>query len=178
MYRLSRLKYVFPIGLFVCLFLDGSLSHVWAPLFFHYPYSMMSELVLLWLILAYFFENGIEIPLIPFSIAAGVVADVYSSGILGLYMFLFPCIVSLTKLLSRYFSSSFLSMLAIFIIDIIVFITLNYWAYSLVGITSVGLGDYLLFNLLPTLILNLLYFVVLYWPIRSLFAWSTDEKTV
>ena len=64
MYRLSRLKYVFPVGLFVCLFLDGAISHVWAPLFFHYPYSMASELVLLWLTLAYFFENGIEIPLI------------------------------------------------------------------------------------------------------------------
>ncbi|MED7641661.1 UNVERIFIED_CONTAM: rod shape-determining protein MreD, partial [Lactobacillus acidophilus] len=25
MYRLSRLKYIFPIGLFVCLFLDGAL---------------------------------------------------------------------------------------------------------------------------------------------------------
>lgn len=177
MYRLSRLKYVFPIGLFVSLFLDGALSHVWAPLFFGYPYSMMSELVILWLVLAYFFENGIEIPLVPFAIAAGVVADVYCSGILGLYMILFPLIVGLTKILSRYFSSSFLSMITIFFIDIVAFITLNYWAYSLVGITMEGFGDFLIFTLAPTLALNLIYFVILYWPIRSLFDWSTDEKT-
>ncbi|MDD7693107.1 MAG: rod shape-determining protein MreD [Limosilactobacillus sp.] len=177
MYRLSRLKYVFPIGLFVCLFLDGALSHVWAPLFFHYPYSMASELVLLWLTLAYFFENGVEIPLIPFAVAAGVVADLYSSGILGLYMFLFPCIVGLTTILSKYFSSSFLSMIMIFFIDLVVFMTLNYWAYSLVSVTSLSFGDYLIYILAPTLALNLVYFVVLYWPIQAIFNWATDEKT-
>lgn len=178
MYRLSRLKYVFPVGLFVCLFLDGALSHVWAPLFFHYSSSMMSELVLLWLVLAYFFENGIEIPLIPFAVAAGVVTDLYNSGILGLYMFLFPSIVGLTIILSKYFSSSFLSMIMIYFIDLVVFLTLNYWAYSLVGITSTNLGDYLLYTLAPTLALNLIYFVILYWPIQSIFGWATNEKNI
>ena len=100
MYRLSRLKYIFPIGLFVCLFLDGALSHVWAPLFFSYPYSMVSELVLLWLVLSYFFQDDIEIPLIPFAIAAGAVYDLYFSGILGLYIFLYPLVVEITKILS------------------------------------------------------------------------------
>ena len=138
---------------------------------------MASELVLLWLTLAYFFENGIQIPLIPFAVAAGVVADLYSSGILGLYMFLFPCIVGLTTVLSKYFSSSFLSMIMIFFIDLVVFETLNYWAYSLVGVTSLPLGDYLIFVLAPTLALNLVYFVVLYWPIQAIFNWATAEKT-
>lgn len=177
MYRLSRLKYVFPVGLFVCLFLDGALSHVWAPLFFHYPYSMASELVLLWLMLAYFFENGIEIPLIPFAAVAGIVADLYGSGILGLYMFLFPCVMGLTTIFSKYFSSSFLSMIMIFFIDLVAFSTLNYWAYSLVGVTSTPFGDYLVYVLAPTLALNLVYFMVLYWPIRAIFNWATDEKT-
>ena len=44
--------------------------------------------------LRYFFENGVDIPLIPFAIAAGIVADLYCSGVLGLYMVLYPCIVA------------------------------------------------------------------------------------
>ena len=145
MYRLSRLKYVFPLGLFVCLFLDGSLSHVWAPLFFRYPYSMASELVILWLVLS---------------------------------MVLFPCIVALTRMLAHYFTPSFLTNIMIFFVDLVVFATVNYWAYSLIGVTSVGFGDYLAFSLAPTLALNLVYFVVLYWPIRSLYSWATTEKTM
>lgn len=177
MYRLSRLRYVFPIGLFVSLFLDGSLSHVWAPLFFHFPFSMASELVLLWLVLSYFFENGIEIPLIPFAIAAGVVADLYGSGILGLYMVLYPCIVALTRLLAHYFSETFLPALMIFFVDIVVFATVNYFAYYLVSVTNVGFGDYIIYSLAPTLLLNLVYFLILYWPVRQLFTWATSEKT-
>ena len=113
MYRLSRLRYIFPLGLFISLFLDGSLSNVWAKLFFSYPYSMMSELVLVWLVLSYYFEEEIEIPLIPFAALAGIVFDVYFTGILGLDIFLFPLIVELTKVLSRYFSQSFLTIIMI-----------------------------------------------------------------
>ena len=43
MYRLSRLKYIFPIY-FVCLFLDGALSRV-GTIIFQLSYSMVSELV-------------------------------------------------------------------------------------------------------------------------------------
>ncbi|MCC4382652.1 rod shape-determining protein MreD [Limosilactobacillus reuteri] len=178
MYRLSRLKYIFPIGLFVCLFLDGALSHVWAPLFFSYPYSMVSELVLLWLVLSYFFQDDIEIPLIPFAIAAGAVYDLYFSGILGLYIFLYPLVVEITKILSRYFSSSFLSMIMIFFVDIVIFETFNYWAYYLVNITNVSFGDYLIYTLAPTLALNLIYFVVLFWPIRAIYRWALDDDQI
>ncbi len=178
MYRLSRLKYVFPIGLFISLFLDGALSHVWAPLFFHFPYSMASELVLLWLVLSYFFENGVDIPLIPFAIAAGIVADLYCSGVLGLYMVLYPCIVALTKVLAHYFSDSFLPAIMIFFVDIVVFTTVNYFAYYMVGVTSVGFGDFIIYSLAPTLLLNVVYFLVFYWPIQALYSWATSEKTV
>ena len=63
MYRLSRLRFIFPIGLLICFFLDGSLSKIFAPLFFADPYSMVSCLTLLWLVLAYFFEGDVAIPL-------------------------------------------------------------------------------------------------------------------
>lgn len=178
MYRLSRLRFVFPIGLFLFLFLDGSLSHIWGRLYFAYPYSMMSELVLLWLVLSYFFEEDIDIPLIPFSIAAGAVFDLYFTGVLGLDIFLFPLIVELTKLLAHYFSNSFLTMIMIFFIDIVAFCTLSYWAYSLVGIAKMGFGDFLIFTLAPTLALNLVYFVVLYWPIQSIYRRALSDKRI
>lgn len=178
MYRLSRLRFIFPIGLFLALFLDGSLSNLWARLYFAYPYSMVSELVILWLVLSYFFEQDITIPLIPFAIAAGAVFDLYSSGILGLNIVLFPLIVELTKVLSRYFSPSFLTMIMIFFVDIVVLMTLTYWAYSLVGITSMGIGDFLLFSLTPTLALNLVYFVIFYWPVSALYQHVLNDQRV
>lgn len=71
MYRLSRLRYVFPLGLFAALFLDGSLSKVFAGFFFHYPYAMVSQLVIAFGWSARIFEGDVQIPLIEFSTHRG-----------------------------------------------------------------------------------------------------------
>lgn len=176
MYRLSKLRWVFPIGLLVALFLDGSLSHVFSGIFFHYPSAMSSQLLLLWLVLSYFFEGDTHIPVVGFAALAGAICDLYYSGIWGLFLFLYPAIVMLTRLLARYMPTSFLSHIMIFFVDITVFELLNYWAYSVIGVTTAGFGDFLAGVLAPTLALNLIYFVIFYFPIARLFNWAEQEK--
>ncbi|BAP86063.1 rod shape-determining protein MreD [Paucilactobacillus hokkaidonensis JCM 18461] len=176
MYRLSRLRYIFPIGLFITFFLDGSISKVFSGWLFSYPYSTVSHLVVLWLVLACFFEEDIKIPLVPFAAVAGLVFDLYYSGIVGLFMFLFPLIVGLTKTLAKYFSPTFLTAIMIFFIDIAFLELVNYFAYSLIGVISSNFGDFLIYVLAPTLALNLIYLVILYFPIHSLFERSLQEK--
>ncbi|XHB65833.1 hypothetical protein ACEY16_09340 [Lactiplantibacillus plantarum] len=55
--RYSRLKIIFPIGLFVALFLDGSVSNVFAGKLFSYPYASVLHLVLLWIVFAVFLDD-------------------------------------------------------------------------------------------------------------------------
>lgn len=172
MYRLSRLRYLFPIGLFICFFLDGSLSKILANLFFSYPYSMVSQLVVLWMILGVFFEEETQIPLVGFAVVTGICTDLYYSGILGLFMFLYPAIVAFARALNRYYSPSFLSHILIFFVSIALLELLNYWAYYLVGVTRVGFAGFLLDTLGPTLALNLVYFIVLYWPVHRMYILS------
>lgn len=175
MYRLSRLKYVFPLGLFVALFLDGSISKIFAPYLFHYPYSMVSQLIILWLVLSYFFEGDIQIPLIGFAVAAGIVTDLYYSGILGLFMFLYPMVIGMTKIMAKHFTPSFGMILLAFLIDLAVFELFNYWAYAAIGIAHASLVQFLLYTLLPTLGLNLVYFLILYWPLQKLLNWAANS---
>ena len=176
MYRLSRLKYVFPLGLFIALFLDGSFSKIFAPLMFSYPYSMSSQLVMLWLVLSFFFEENIHIPLVWFSVFAGAVADLYYSGILGLFIFLYPLIIMVTRTLDRLMDRNILNIILIFFIDLVVFELLNYLAYRIVGVIQQGFGDFLVDNLAPTLALNLVYFVIFFWPINRLYHWALSRR--
>ncbi|KIS04205.1 rod shape-determining protein MreD [Paucilactobacillus wasatchensis] len=176
MYRLSRLRYVFPIGLFIAFFLDGSISKVFSGWLFSYPYSMVSHLIVLWLVLAYFFEEDTKIPLVSFAAVAGLIFDLYYSGIIGLFMFLFPLIILLTQALAKYFTPTFLTVIMFFFIDITCLELLNYFAYSLIGLINSNFGDFLVYVLAPTLALNLIYLVVLYFPIHSLFARSVQRK--
>ncbi|WP_102281107.1 rod shape-determining protein MreD [[Lactobacillus] timonensis] len=176
MYRLSRLKYVFPLGLFVALFLDGSFSKIFAPLMFSYPYSMSSQLVMLWLVLSFFLEENIHIPLVWFAVLAGAVADLYYSGILGLFIFLYPLIILLTRALDRLLDRNFLNMILIFFIDLVVFESLNYLAYRIIGVIHQGFGDFLVDSLAPTLALNLVYFVIFFWPVSRIYHWALSKR--
>lgn len=176
MYRLSRLKYVFPLGLFIALFLDGSLSKIFAPLMFSYPYSMSSQLVMLWLVFSFFFEENIRIPLVWFAVLAGAIADLYYSGILGLYIFLYPLVIVLTRMMDKVMDRNFLNMILIFFIDLVVFELLNFLAYRIVGIIHQGVGDFLVDNLAPTLALNLVYFVIFFWPVSRIYHWALSKQ--
>lgn len=176
MYRLSRLRFLFPIGLFVAFFLDGSLSKVFANQFFSFPYSMVSQLVLLWLVLAYFFEGDITIPLYGFAVTVGIFSDLFYTGVFGLFIVLYPFMVWFTKMLARFFSETFFNTMMIFFIDICVFQILNYWAFLIIGIMHVNFGSFLLYTLAPTLALNLVYFVLLYWPINTMFTKALAKK--
>lgn len=89
-------------------------------------------------------------------------------------MFLYPMVVGLTKLLAKYITSSFPMIVLVFLIDLTVFELFNYWAYAAVGIAKVGLGGFLLDTLLPTLLLNLVYLLFLYFPLQKLITWAAD----
>ena len=99
----------------------------------------------------------------------GAVADVYYAGIWGLFIFLYPLMVWLTRVLAHSFNPSFLTSILIFFIDVAVFEFLNYVAYNLVGVTSTNLVDFVVDVLAPSLALNLVYFVLLYWPISVIY---------
>lgn len=176
MYRLSRLRYVFPIGLLVAFFLDGSLSKICAGLFFRYPYAMSSQLVMLWLVFTYFFKEDIDVPLMGAAVIVGILADLYYAGILGLFIFLYPAVIMMTRTLGKLLDRTFLSTILIFFIDLTVFALLNYFAYAAIGISHANFGDFLVYNLAPTLALNLIYFVILYWPISRLFNWALSGR--
>lgn len=143
---------------------------------FSYPYSMSSQLVMLWLVLSFFFEENIHIPLVWFAVFAGAVADLYYSGILGLFIFLYPLIIMVTRTLDRLMDRNFLNMILIFFIDLVVFELLNYLAYRIVGVIQQSFGDFLVDNLAPTLALNLVYFVIFFWPINRLYHWALSRR--
>ena len=89
---------------------------------------------------------------------------------------MYPLIVWLTRVLAHSFNPSFLTSILIFFIDVAAFEFLNYLAYNIVGVTTMSIVDFVVDVLTPTLALNLVYFVVLYWPISAIFKWATKGE--
>ncbi|PWF99564.1 rod shape-determining protein MreD [Levilactobacillus bambusae] len=161
--------WIFPVGLLLAFFLDGSVSQIFSQQLLQYPYNLISHLVVLWLVLATLFEDNRNLHLVVWAAIIGGIFDLYYTSIFGVYVFIFPLVVFTTRALNNYLQPNFLSGLLIYFIDITLVESLGYVAANAVHLTSTSGTDFLVFTLGPTLALNLALYVILYFPIRWLF---------
>ncbi len=168
--RISKMRYFFPLGTFLFLFLDGSLSQLFSQSFFTPDTSIESRLILLWLVLAICYGHVDH--LLFWSVIAGFVFDLYYAGVLGVCTLLLPFMVYLTRSVLSFFNRSFIVVLLIYLIEVTVFTVLFYWVNILIGFTSVSAVTFIGRTLGPTLAYNLAAYVVLFWPLSIFF-----EKT-
>ena len=171
MYRLSKMRFGFPIGLFLLLFIDGSISQVFSQQMFNTPTVMVSHLVVLWLVCGVLFEENMAMPLAKWAAVIGAVFALYYTGIFGVYIFVFPLVVYLPRQIVNYISPNFLSGLLIYFIDITIVEALSFVASRVVHMTSMSGSSFLVNTLGPTLAFNLAMFVILYFPIRWVYNW-------
>ncbi|KRL00087.1 rod shape-determining protein MreD [Liquorilactobacillus capillatus] len=165
--RISKMRYFFPIGLFIALFLDGVLSQVFAGTMFTPSLAIESRIVLLWIVMAVCFGKIDHI--ILWTVLAGLVFDLYYTGIIGAFVVIMPLIVYLTKLMYRFFTPSFIVVLLIYLIDITVATVVFYWINLLIGFTNVSMAGFIGLSLGSTLAYNLAVFVLLYFPLQRFF---------
>jgi|SRR5699024_10165934 len=165
--RISKMRYFFPIGAFLFLFLDGSLSHLLSQSFFTTSVAVESRLILLWFVMAICYGQVDHV--FTWSAIVGLVFDLFFTGILGIFTLLLPFMVYLTRNVLTFFNRSFIVVLLIYLIDITVLTTLFYWANALIGFTSVSGVVFIGRTLGPTLAYNLATYVILYWPLRLFF---------
>ena len=163
----STLKYYFPLGLIICFVLDGTLSSLYAQYFFTSSLSIESRLTLLWLVMAIFYGEVDRLMLWAF--IAGVFFDMYYTGILGIFMIIFPLIVYLNREVYRFFTSNFIVVLLIYLIDVTLVTAVAYWVNSLIGLTTTGSADFVVQTLGPSLAYNLAVFSLLFIPVKNFF---------
>lgn len=172
MIKNSWLKYIFPAGLWVAFLLDGSLSYNLMGILYR-SYSAVPYLSLSWLIMAVLFADDYDLHPEIWAVLLGVAFDWYYVGIWGVFVFIFPLVVYLTKVLYRYFSTDFFSSLAIYVVDLAVVLLLGDFANQIVSriseVQSYTGWNFVLGSALPTLLLNAVIFAVLYLPVEKLY---------
>lgn len=165
--RIQKMRYIFPIGLFLAIFLDGVLTHVWSGWMVTSTVSIESRLVFLWLFMAICF--GDIKYMIPWTILAGFVYDMYYTGIIGIFMLILPIMVYVTRWIIQYFEPSFIVLLLIYLIDVTLLLSLGYGMNLLINLTNVSPVVFIGRTLGPSLAFNLAFFTILYYPLKQLF---------
>ena len=151
-WQITRLRVVYPVLLVLLLFVDGALMAGMGGIFTAFPWHVLPVTTLIWLFYGVQFD-----------------VDMYYTGIFGTYTVAFVAATALMKQLKRVLDERLLSGATIFLIGLVVYLLITYFAGFVIGIANVSVATFLLYEVLPTVILNTIIATVGYYPVWSLF---------
>jgi len=133
--------------------------------------------ILLFLILValYAYPNNSMIPII-YAALFGLMIDIVYTGMLGIYMFVLAISLYVAQLLNRLLQTNISMILLISAISLLAMEIGLLAIYSLLGFSTMSLWDFFIYRFLPTLIANLLFMVVIYYPSKKILSWVNDGE--
>lgn len=166
MTKKSRINLFVPLTLLTALLFDGIIASVFSTQLYTATSDMVPRLIIICIILFSFYVDRKY--MIFFGILFGLLYDSYYVGILGLYTSLFPIIIYLSDKMRKILNPNLLVLVMILIIHISLVETLLYGFYSVIDLTAIDFSLFLANRLGPTLLLNSIFLLVLYYPVKKL----------
>lgn len=161
-------RYVFIIGLFIAFFLDGSISLIFSHLLFG-NFMFIPNLTFIWLFLGMYFINRTNEHIEMWAAIIGLVFDLYYTGIIGVNVIIFPLAIYIGKKLYQYLPTNVLMGIVSFGINIVLINMLSFWLNRLMHVTNYSGSYFIVHAMIPTLIFNLIIFMILFIPVGVLF---------
>lgn len=165
MTKKARIYLFIPLILLTALLCDGLIASVFSNQLYTATSDMVPRLIIICLIVFSFCVDRHY--MILFGILFGLLYDSYYVGILGLYTSLFPVIIYLSDKLRKILNPNLLVLVLILIIQISLSETVLYGFYSVIDLTAIDFSVFLANRLGPTLLLNSVFLLVLYYPLKK-----------
>ncbi|GEL13009.1 hypothetical protein FC15_GL000607 [Lapidilactobacillus concavus DSM 17758] len=160
-------RWIVLILLMLGFFLDGSFSLVFSQNFYVNDLQMAPQLILLEIVLATFAAPD-ESLLFWLALFAGLSYDLFYTGLIGQYTLIVPLAYLLTKYLLNYFKERAIYKLAAFIIAVFISQLILYFLAVFFGMTNENPWQFISNALAPTILLNVVLFLIFYWPSQKL----------
>ncbi|EKK20898.1 Rod shape-determining protein MreD [Fructilactobacillus florum 8D] len=171
-----RQQLLFPSGLILAFFLEGIIMKLFSSSLAG-TFPMVPYLTLLWLIDGTLFWGSQHARMLYWAaFLMGAWYDSYFIGVIGIYMFIFPLVVYVTRLLLVYVDENLIGATMIYLIDIIIVLLLGYAGGRIGHLVYFSGIHFMAFAFGPTLGLNLILFLVLYYPIKRLFEFINNRS--
>ncbi|HZW67865.1 MAG TPA: rod shape-determining protein MreD [Pseudogracilibacillus sp.] len=168
-------RIIIPFVLIVILAFQGVAMELLPPSIKFAKVYLTPHWILIFLILVAGFVYP-QKPMIPIIYAAvfGLMTDIVYTGVLGVYMFVIAMSLYVAQLLYRLLQVNLLMVSVISIISLLIVEISLLAIYSLIGYSTMPLGDFFIYRFLPTILANILFLIIIYLPSRRLLLWSSD----
>lgn len=101
---------------------------------------------------------------ILYGIIFGLLFDIVYTNVLGVHAFLYPLIGYLFSYVKKVFNTHVLLLFFLSILGVAILEFSVYGLYALIGLHAMPLAHYISARLIPTLVLNAVFFVLIYFP--------------
>ncbi|EUJ51669.1 rod shape-determining protein MreD [Paenilisteria rocourtiae] len=156
---------VMPLIAIAVFILEGVSSMLFSQSFFGEQRVFIPHFLIVMLVLMATFYNR-NVTLI-YAFILGIVFDIYYTGILGIYFAIFPLVVYLTDKFMKVLQSNIMLVGLVAVFNVILTECLVYGFYVLIGGTDMVFATFVDQRLWTTILLNLAFFLVIYFPFRN-----------
>ena len=91
-----------------------------------------------------------------------MLVDIFYTGIIGPAIIGFLLILRLAEFIQGYLSYSFSSSLAVWFVTLTAYMVYDYAAFGIISLVNLNVPNFIMFHLFPTIIVNLILFIVVY----------------
>lgn len=146
---------------------DGSLSYVFQKYLYTNTNDIICSLMSIGLILTIFFIPE-ERYIVIIAAIVGLIYDSFFTGILGVYAFLLGLLAYVVRYFESYIPHTPLFIGLVCVLSLAFITTGVYSINEFIGMTKVSFTDFVATTLGPTLALNIVIFIILYFPLSRL----------
>lgn len=164
-----------PLILFLVTVLEGVALELLPVKITHGNLLIISHWVLICLIYtAIFYDDEQTNYSLMYAIIFGLLIDIVYTQILGIYMFTYALTIYIIKKLTRLLHSNLISTILFGILGIVLADWFIYIIFTMIGYTDLSWDNYLIYRLLPTILANILFLILVYpIPSKKLPQWKT-----
>ncbi|AQY51275.1 cell shape-determining protein MreD [Listeria weihenstephanensis FSL R9-0317] len=156
---------VMPLIAIAVFILEGVSSLMFSQSFFgEQRFFIPHFLIVMLVLMATFYGRN---PTLIYAFILGMVFDIYYTGILGIYFAIFPLVVYLTDKFMKVLQNSLILVGLVVVFNVILTECLVYSFYLLIGGTDMLFSTFVDQRLWTTILLNLAFFLVVFFPFRS-----------
>ena len=177
LWRITRLKFLYPIVLFLVIFSDGSIYSAFSNYLILDAFHFIPMLFLSWIAFVTMFNDDDNIHYYPWLMIGGLIFGSYYSNPAGIYIYIIGFLIFglIIKIFSRP-NSGISYNLFIFLISLLTYLYIIYGLASLSGMATTSFLDQSFYFVLPIMIINAILFAILYSPIQRLIIWADESR--
>lgn len=128
------------------------------------------------LLIGLFFDTNDTFYSILYGVIFGLLIDVVYTGVLGIYMFIYPFALYVGHLLKRLLQTNIHMTMLIALVTMIIIEVFLMFVFSIVGMVETTASNFIMRRLLPTLLANLLFLIPVYLiSVKTLKTWGAKQ---